>query len=113
MCCRGVFQLKKLHMHLCDYGGKTGFSSSINLLIGSSQGAREFIKSKLLKEFIEKNPQIEFKFLLRRGTHPFITSTYINGYIKDIPLRNYDAKEIHEAFFRARNSCKLKILNKF
>lgn len=55
---------------------------------------------------MEKNPQIEFKFMRRRGTHPYITATYINGYIKDQPLRNFEPNEIFDAFQRVRNSCK-------
>ncbi len=55
---------------------------------------------------MEKNPHIEFKFHMKRGAHPYINSTYINGYIKDQPLRNYGAKAVLDEFYRLRNSCK-------
>lgn len=74
-------------------------------VIGSSKGTREFLKSDLLKEFIQKNPQIEFEFLLRRGTHPYIYSTYINGYEKSQSLRNLDSPDILNEFQRVRQSC--------
>jgi Mitochondrial ribosomal protein L51 / S25 / CI-B8 domain. len=103
MCVRGVWQLKKLHLQFCDHGGKD-LDPSYNNSLGSSKGVREFLESDLLKEFVKKNPQIEFKFLLKRGTHPFITSTYVNGYIKDLSLRNKNPEEIIEEFKRVRNS---------
>ena len=30
---------------------------------------------------------------MRRGQHPYFSSTYINGYVKDIPLRNKTHEE--------------------
>ena len=54
---------------------------------------------------MEKNPQIEFKFFNKRGAHPYITATYINGYIKDQTLRNFDIQGVLNEFFRVRNSC--------
>jgi len=91
MSCRGVFQLKKLHLQYCDYGG-------------SSKGVREFLNSVYVKEFMEKNPQIEFKFFNKRGAHPYITATYINGFMKDQSLRNCDLQGVLNEFFRVRNS---------
>jgi hypothetical protein len=84
--------------------------SQNNFNLGSSKGVREFLESSQLKEFIEKNPQIEFKFLKKRGYHPFISSTYINGFIKDVPLRNIDPEDIINEFYRVRNSCNILFL---
>ena len=30
---------------------------------------------------------------LRRGRHPYISSTFINGFVKDVPLRNFSEDE--------------------
>ena len=75
------------------------------VILGSSKGSREFLQSDKLKEFISKNPQIKFDFLLKRGSHPYISSTYINGYIKSQSLRNMDTSDILNEFQRVRNSC--------
>ena len=75
MCTRGVFQLRKLSLFFCDFGG-------------SSSGVRQALVSNKLKEFMEENEQIDFNFIIKRNHHPFITGAYINGYLKDMPLRN-------------------------
>jgi len=64
------------------------------------------LQSTYFKEFIEKNPQIELKVMVQRGIHPTLSSTYINGYLKEQPLRNLKSNEVLDEFFRARNSCK-------
>jgi len=75
MCTRGVFQLRKLSLYFCDFGG-------------SSEGVRNALVSSKLKEFMNENPQIDFNFILKRNHHPFVTGAFINGYLKDIPLRS-------------------------
>ena len=65
---------------------------------------REFLKSDTFKEFKEKNPQIDLNVVNKQGSHPFLTSLYINGYLKDIPLRNVEEENILEYFKRARNT---------
>ena len=105
MCTRGIYQLKKLNLFFCDFGG---FPIIIKFLInfkGSSKGVRDFMKSIEFKEFINNNQQIEFEYFNRRGRHPYISSSYINGYIKDQTLRNMSPEEILEKFFSMRNSC--------
>ncbi len=42
-------------------------------------------------------------FFSRRGNHPFITSTYVNGYIKDTLLKNLDVDDILNEDNRVRN----------
>ena len=37
---------------------------------------------------MDSNKQIEFNFLMRRNQHPYVESEYINGYKKDISLKN-------------------------
>jgi len=74
---------------------------------GSSKGIREFLESDTAKEFIKNNPQIQFDFLARRNKHPFLAATYINGFNKDISLKNYPKEDILNEFQRARTSCTL------
>ena len=94
MCSRGVYQLKKLSLFFCDWGG-------------SSQGVRDLLTSKTLKEFINTHPHIEFEFIRKRNYHPYVSSTYINGYIKDVPLRALEAKEVLNQLTHSNNSCTL------
>ena len=75
MCTRGVFQLRKLSLYFCDFGG-------------SSQGVRSALTSEELKKFMSINPHIEYNFIVKRNHHPFVTGAYLNGYLKDIPLRS-------------------------
>ena len=35
---------------------------------------------------------------MKRNFHPYMSSTYINGYVKDQPLRNYTSEEIIDWF---------------
>lgn len=91
MASRGIFQLKNITFLFCDWGG-------------SSKGAREFLESDILKEFMSKNPQISFDFFMKRGSHPFIQAHYINGYRKDCSLRNAESEEILGIFKKFRNS---------
>lgn len=67
MCSRGVFQLQKLQLFFCDFGG-------------SSAGVRELITSQKFKDFFAQNPQIKLDLICKRNHHPHIKGTYINGY---------------------------------
>ena len=77
MCSRGVFQLQKLSLYFCDYGG-------------SSSGVRDLLASQKLKTFLTENPHIKFQVICKRNNHPFVTGLYINGYKKQMPLRSLD-----------------------
>ncbi|KRX01486.1 Thioredoxin-like fold [Pseudocohnilembus persalinus] len=57
-----------------------------------------------------ENPQIEFEFYKRRNHHPYISSTYINGYVKDFPLLNLSEDDIIEALNRVKNQSGRKFL---
>eukprot|EP01017_Pseudomicrothorax_dubius_P028926 TRINITY_DN3479_c0_g1_i1.p1 TRINITY_DN3479_c0_g1~~TRINITY_DN3479_c0_g1_i1.p1 ORF type:complete len:194 (-),score=52.40 TRINITY_DN3479_c0_g1_i1:125-706(-) len=91
MSVRGVFQLKKIKLQFCDWSG-------------SSKGVRKFINSPELKSFLEKNPQIEMQLVMRRGKHPYFWAQYINGFSKDISLRNIAPETIIDELERVRNS---------
>ena len=67
-------------MYFCDFGG-------------SSVGTRALLKSEEMVNFMNKNEHLKLEIFLRRGRHPYMTSTYINGFVKDTPLRNLTAEE--------------------
>lgn len=52
---------------------------------------------------MEQNEQIEFNFIIKRNHHPFVTGAYINGYLKDIPLRSIPPEDVVTVFQRLRN----------
>ena len=41
---------------------------------------------------MDVNKHLKLEIYMRRNTHPYISSTYINGYIKEQPLRNYESE---------------------
>lgn len=84
MCSRGVFQLKKLSVFFCDYGG-------------SSSGVRDLISSSNINQFLKANPQIQLEAICKRNHHPYVRATYINGYTKEVPLRSTDEQGALEA----------------
>ena len=75
MVSRGVHQLKNLRLYFCDIGG-------------SSAGVRQILKSADLSSFMENHQALTLQVFLKRGSHPYLSSTFINGYVKDIHLRN-------------------------
>ncbi len=70
MVSRGVNQLKNIRLYFCDFGG-------------SSTGVRDFLKSEDLVNFVNKHENVKLEVYLKRGHHPYMSSTYINGYVKD------------------------------
>mmetsp|Transcript_12049 Transcript_12049/g.13866 ORF Transcript_12049/g.13866 Transcript_12049/m.13866 type:complete len:179 (+) Transcript_12049:15-551(+) len=90
MCTRGIYQLKRLSIFFCDWGG-------------SSEGVRKALSSNELKTFFESNPQIEREYLLKRGKHPYLVGTYVNGYTKTVPLRNNSVEDVVINMQTARN----------
>ena len=83
MVSRGVPQLKNIRLYFCDYGG-------------SSTGVRAALKSDKLADFMETNEHLNLEVSMRRNHHPYVSATYINGYVRDIPLRNLDETEVLE-----------------
>ncbi len=91
MACRGIHQLKNIRLYFCDFGG-------------SSLGVRDFMKSQEMADFIKKNEHLNLEVYLKRGHHPYMSSTYINGYVKDQPLRNFKEDEVFQEFVKFNNS---------
>ena len=81
MVSRGIHQLKHVRLYFCDFGG-------------SSLGVRDILKSQELVEFMKKHDHLKLEVFLKRGHHPYMSSTYINGYVKDQPLRNNSDEEV-------------------
>lgn len=57
-------------------------------------GVREFLRSEELANFISKNEHLNLEVYMRRGHHPYMSSTYVNGYVKDQPLRNMEIDQV-------------------
>lgn len=83
MASRGIRQLKYVRMFFCDWGG-------------SSAGVREALKSEKLASFVQNNQHIRFEFFLRRNHHPYVSSVFQNGYVKEQPLRSMEPAEVLE-----------------
>lgn len=95
MATRGVFQLRKLTVKYCDYGG-------------SSKGAREFIRHRIV-EFANKTPAAEVVTELRPGHHPYIEGEYETGASKVIGVKNTTPKGIMDFAMVLRNSSGRKV----
>ncbi len=85
MVSRGVHQLKNMRLYFCDFGG-------------SSLGVRDFLKSPKLVDFVSRNEHLNLEIYLRRGHHPYVSSTYVNGYVKDQPLRGMEEDHVLQEF---------------
>lgn len=48
---------------------------------------------------------------MRRNHHPYVSSTYINGYIKDQPLRQMNDGEVLKEFIKFNNTMGRKSLD--
>jgi large subunit ribosomal protein L43 len=91
MVSRGVNQLKNIRLYFCDFGG-------------SSLGVRDLLKSEELANFVNKNEHLKIEIFMKRGHHPYMSSTYINGYVKDQPLRNMEDNQVMDEFVKFNNA---------
>ena len=41
-----------------------------------------------------QNEHIKLELIMRRNYHPYLASTYINGYVKEQSLKNMEAQEV-------------------
>uniref|UniRef100_A0A0D6RAN4 Large ribosomal subunit protein mL43 n=2 Tax=Araucariaceae TaxID=25664 RepID=A0A0D6RAN4_ARACU len=90
MALHGVWQLKKLVVRWCDWGG-------------SSRGIRDFIQSQL-PTFKQQNPQLEVFTVMKRGKHPHLRGYYRNKEVRFADCRNLDSEDILLQAIRLRNS---------
>tara|TARA_B110000305_G_C19053967_1_gene453960 strand:- start:79 stop:525 length:447 start_codon:yes stop_codon:yes gene_type:complete len=60
---------------------------------GSSAGIRMLLQSQELVNYMKENTHLNLEMYMKRGNHPSLSSTYINGYTKDLPLRNLSAAD--------------------
>lgn len=93
---RGIAKLKSLTLSFCDFGG-------------SSKGVRELLKNESIYDLVNKNENVQFKFSLRRGRHPFVEAEFINGFSKSIGIKNIDAKTIQQHIQQLTTEGNLKI----
>lgn len=66
MATRGVFQLTKLYVNYCEYGG-------------SSNMLRSYIGNGLLSKWATEHPHVDILVQCRNGHHPFIQGDYITN----------------------------------
>lgn len=96
MALRGVWQLKKLVVSYCNWGG-------------SSRGIRAFMESEL-PALKEKNPQLEVITELSRGQHPYLKGIYRNRNERVVCVKNMDPEEVLLNATRLRNSLGRKVV---
>lgn len=47
-----------------------------------------------MAQFFKENSHLKLEVYMKRNFHPFMSSTYINGYVKDQSLKRMEAEEV-------------------
>ena len=64
MATRGVFQLQKLSIYYCEYGG-------------SSRAVRDYLESGKIVEWASRRPTVDVAVKVRNGKHPHVKAEYL------------------------------------
>ncbi|KAM3131947.1 hypothetical protein pb186bvf_015960 [Paramecium bursaria] len=78
MASRGIFQLKQLQIFYCDVSG-------------SSSGLLPLLPT--IREKLNDKLTFNLETIIKRGIHPYILGLYINGYKKQICIKNINEEE--------------------
>lgn len=96
MATRGVFQLSKLSVVYCEYGG-------------SSRTVRDFISSGRIIDWAKEHPHIDIELKVRNGKHPFVQGNYLTGPSKQVTIKNEDVAQIYTVMDMMKNQSGRKI----
>ena len=85
MATRGIFQLQKLTIYYCEYGG-------------SSKAIREFMGSGQLAKWASERPHLNIHVKVRNGNgnHPFVHAKYLSATknsLHQICIKSSDTKQ--------------------
>lgn len=96
MALRGVWQLQKLIVSYCDWGG-------------SSRGIRAFMETHL-PSLKESNPRLEVVTELIRGQHPHLKAFYRNKNERVVCVKNMTPEDVLLHATRLRNALGRKVV---
>ncbi|CAK4660049.1 hypothetical protein LEN26_001986 [Aphanomyces euteiches] len=91
MATRGVWQLQKLTIRYCQYGG-------------SSRNVRDMLKDPRFLNFVSENPQVEFATQIKGNKHPVLIGEYITNETKVCDVKNQDIKFVLKQMQRLRDT---------
>lgn len=106
MATRGVFQLTKLNLYYCEYGG-------------SSKCIRQYISNGRLIVWAQEHPHVSINVKCRNGHHPYIHADYLTNSVStsnhQISVKNYekwkDVENVMNVLYN-RSGRKIKKLTK-
>ncbi|ETV94190.1 hypothetical protein H310_11896 [Aphanomyces invadans] len=91
MATRGVWQLQKLTIRYCQYGG-------------SSKNVREMLKDSRFLSFVNENPQVSFATEVKSNKHPILIGEYITNEKKVCDVKNQDIPFVLSQMQRMRDT---------